>query len=152
MNLIEKSWIQAIPAPIDKVWSFFSTPENLNRITPPEVKFKIRSSELSPMYSGQIIWYSVTPFLYFELNWLTEISHSNPPYYFVDEQRVGPYRFWHHQHHFTANGNETIMKDILHYSLPLGMVGRLINRWIVESKIESIFAYRKEAIKKIFNQ
>jgi ligand-binding SRPBCC domain-containing protein len=102
------------------------------------------------MYEGQLISYKVRPILNVPLRWVTEITHVREPYYFVDEQRFGPYSFWHHQHVFEENSKGVFMKDIVTYGIPLGPLGRLANTIYVRKQLEGIFNYRVEAINKIF--
>lgn len=96
---------QFLPISIDQAWDFFSSLVNLKKITPEYMGFKI-TSDLGDgkMYSGQIISYIVTPVLGIPMSWTTEITHVLDKKYFVDEQRFGPYSFWHHQHWFKEVG------------------------------------------------
>ena len=91
---------QRIPISLEEAWKFFQNPSNLSKITPSEMGFQILSEVPDQMYSGLFIHYKVTPLLGIRMNWTTEITHVKRPHYFVDEQRVGPYRIWHHEHHF----------------------------------------------------
>lgn len=90
---------QLITASIDEIWDFISSPQNLKKITPQEMGFDIRTKDLpNKIYEGMIISYTVRPLLGIKTNWVTEITHIKDKEYFVDEQRVGPYSMWHHQH------------------------------------------------------
>lgn len=151
MKVKRKSWQQFIPRPIEEVWAFFSRPENLNAITPPDMSFEILSEiKKVDMYQGMIIQYKITPFLGIKLDWVTEITHTVEGSYFIDEQRFGPYALWHHQHHFEPVDGGVQMEDILHYKVPYGPIGTLANRIFVAQKIESIFQYRYQAIEQLF--
>lgn len=151
MEVKRKEWEQWIPRPLDEVWHFFSRPENLNRITPDDMTFDIRTGLAGQeMYEGMIIHYRISPFWGIRMNWVTEITHSRDREYFIDEQRFGPYAFWHHQHRFEERDGGVLMRDILHYKVPLGFIGNLANAIFVESKIEEIFAYRVKAVERIF--
>ena len=144
---------QFLQAHIDDVWRFVSRPENLKYITPKYMNFTIKSRNLAPtMYPGMIISYTVSPILKFTLNWVTEITHMEENKFFVDEQRVGPYQMWHHQHIFMPHENGVIMTDIISYKLPFGIIGRIFNTLFIKSKLESIFNYRFKQMEKIFNQ
>jgi ligand-binding SRPBCC domain-containing protein len=146
---LEKNTI--VKAPIEKVWKFFSTPKNLNELTPPDLSFEILTPlEGVEMYGGLIINYKIRPFLQIPMRWTTEITHCETQRYFVDEQRFGPYAFWHHQHHFEARADGVHMKDIVHYALPMGPLGRLANAIYVAQKLEHIFDYREEIILQLF--
>lgn len=151
MKVQRKSWKQFIPRSIDEVWSFFSRPENLNAITPPDMSFEILSdiSDLE-MYQGMIIQYKISPFLGIKMDWVTEITHVVDGRYFIDEQRFGPYALWHHQHHFEEVDGGVQMEDILHYKVPYGPIGTLADRVFVGRKIDAIFQYRRTAVDQLF--
>lgn len=136
---------------MDTVWEFFSSPLNLNEITPPDMSFEILSNLSGlKMYQGMIINYKVRPFLNLPLRWTTEITHSENGHYFVDEQRFGPYSFWHHKHFFKKVDGGIEMTDIVDYGLPMGILGRIANSVYVESKLQNIFNYRNEKIQALF--
>jgi ligand-binding SRPBCC domain-containing protein len=98
-----------------------------------------------------IITYTVRPLFNIPQTWVTEITHVNEPFYFVDEQRFGPYKFWHHQHIFSATEDGMIlMEDLVSYVIPFGFLGRIINCFIVSKKIKVIFEYRKAVLEKMF--
>ena len=82
--------------------------------------------------------------------WVTEITHVDEPRFFVDEQRFGPYRFWHHQHHFEPQDGGVLMTDILHYKVPYGIIGTIADAIYVDQQIEKIFQFRKKAVAEIF--
>ena len=151
MKPVRKTYTLLIPRPIEEIWTFFSRPENLNELTPEEMSFHI----LSPiqgveMYPGMVIQYTVRPLLGIPLNWVTEITQIREHEFFIDDQRVGPYALWHHQHHFKAVDGGTEMTDILHYQVPFGPLGTLVNRLFVERQVDRIFAYREKAVKRLF--
>lgn len=149
---------QFIPAPMEEVWTFFSRPENLKTITPPYMGFDILSEVPPVMEAGLIIEYRVRPLLGIPLRWVTEITHLKgpqhgpAPYFFVDEQRFGPYSFWHHRHTFEPVENGVYMTDIVHYRLPAGLLGRLVHPWLVRPRLEEIFTYRREKIEALFGK
>jgi len=145
---------QAIPISLEQAWYFFSSPLNLAKITPSDMKFVV-TSDYKPdtkMYEGMIITYKISPLLGIKLNWMTEITHVKEGEYFVDEQRFGPYALWHHEHHFKAIKGGVLMNDILHYAIPFGPIGRLTNAVYVGKQIEKIFTYREKAIKDLFGE
>ena len=151
MQVKEKRWEQFIPGDVEGIWDFFSRPENLNALTPDDMSFDILSEVANVrMYPGMLIRYHISPFTGVKMNWVTEITHIEEGRYFIDEQRFGPYAFWHHQHHFKAVEGGVLMTDILHYKVPFGLLGTLVNRLIVEPKIEQIFRYRFKAVEDIF--
>lgn len=144
---------QYLPIPIQQAWTFFSSPANLGVITPPRMKFNIVSiSGGAKMYAGQIIRYKIKLFLWWSLDWVTEITHVNEPYHFVDDQRFGPYALWHHQHSFREVNGGTEMTDELHYAIPYGIFGQLANWIFVEREVCSIFDYRFKVLETYFSK
>lgn len=153
MKVYKKEWNQFIPKPLDEVWEFFSRPENLNEVTPKDINFEILSDIANkPMYEGMIINYKVTPLLGIKMRWTTEIQRIKEGKYFVDEQRFGPYAMWHHEHHFEEKDGGVYMTDSLYYAIGFGPIGNLANWLIVDNKIDEIFAYRFEAVKRLFGK
>ena len=142
---------QLIKSTIGEVWDFISMPQNLKRITPNYMGFDIRTPDLlDSAYEGMIIAYTVRPLLGIPTTWVTEFTHVVPQKYFVDEQRVGPYKLWHHEHHIEAVEGGVLMKDIVSYSPPLGVLGQLANTLLIRKKLEEIFNYREKAFEAIF--
>ena len=140
-----------IPAELATVWTFFSNPANLNAITPPELKFEILSDiENKEMHSGMIIRYNIRPLMNIPMSWTTEITHCHDQQFFVDEQRFGPYAFWHHQHHFKAVEGGVEMTDIVHYAVGWGILGKIASWVYVDRQLQHIFDFRNIEIKKIF--
>ena len=144
---------QKIPASIDAVWDFISSPMNLKEITPDYLGFLVTSNNNeSKMYPGMIITYKVSPLLGIKLSWMTEITHVKDKEYFVDEQRVGPYSLWHHQHKITVIEGGVLMTDIVTYQPPFGFLGAIANTLIIKSKLKEIFDYRTVAVEKRFGK
>lgn len=153
MQVKEKRWDQFVPQDLDQVWHYFSRPENLNDITPDDMSFEILSDVSGRMmYEGMIIRYNVRPLLNIPMSWVTEITHVREREYFIDEQRFGPYALWHHQHHFREADGGTYMSDILHYKVPYGIIGSMIDAVLIDKKIESIFQFRYEAVERRFGR
>jgi len=144
-------FVQFLPISLDKCWDFFASPNNLKLITPDHLGFDIQKSELSPMYAGQIIIHTIRPIGNIPLRWVTEITHVDKPAYFIDEQRLGPYKFWHHEHRFIEMPDGTQVIDIIHYELHWGILGRILNRLKVKHSLEEIFSYRKQKLSHMFN-
>ena len=92
---------QFIKTDLQSAWDFFSSPLNLKKITPPEMGFEVKTALPDKMYEGLMIEYTVKPLLGIPLNWITEIKTVKELDFFVDEQRKGPYRIWHHEHHLS---------------------------------------------------
>lgn len=123
---------QFIPAARERVWEFFATPRNLDALTPEDLKFEIVSEVPAKMRVGLLIEYRISPFTGVWLRWLTEIRHVREGEYFVDEQWIGPYRLWYHEHHFAE------------------VAGGLIERMWVRRKLEDIFDFRARKTAEIF--
>lgn len=104
------------------------------------------------MYPGQIIRYKVAIFPGVDVDWVTEITHVEEPYYFVDEQRSGPYSLWHHQHHFREVPGGVEMTDEVNYAVPLALLGRLVHALFVEKKLRTIFDYRRAVLEERFGK
>lgn len=143
---------QFLPISLDEAWEFLSNPENLKTITPDYMGFDIVSGADRKMYAGQIIEYIVRPVLGIKTRWVTEITHVKEPYFFVDEQRIGPYSLWHHKHFLKEVEGGVEMEDIIHYKIPLGFLGNLFHPLIVRPKLEGIFAHRKITLEKLFGK
>lgn len=150
MKLYQFKAKQVLPIKIDKAWEFFSNPNNLSKITPPWLNFEITSKLDNKMYAGMIITYLVRPLLNIPTTWVTEITHVREPYFFVDEQRFGPYKFWHHQHIFREVENGVEIEDIVSYLVPFGFVGRVMNKLVIGKKIKEIFAFRSDVLNSLF--
>lgn len=145
--------VQKLPIDLKTAWDFFSSPENLKTITPPYMGFEVTSEyREKKMYPGMIITYKVHPLFGIPVNWATEITHVSEPYYFVDEQRFGPYKFWHHQHKFYEIEGGVEMHDILHYKVGFGIFGRIANSLMVKNKLKDIFGFRYKKLEEIFGK
>lgn len=143
---------QKLPITIDMAWDFFSDPKNLNTITPESMKFITLSGDEKKMFSGQIIHYKISPFPFITMQWVTEITHVDDKKFFVDEQRFGPYSFWHHKHFFKEIEGGVLMEDIVHYKVPLGILGQLFHPLLVRPKLEEIFTFRKQKLTELFGK
>ncbi|PBQ31000.1 hypothetical protein CNR22_04185 [Sphingobacteriaceae bacterium] len=144
---------QLLKSDIDTVWNFMSSPANLALITPSYMGFHILSDkdDIKKMYPGQIIEYYVTPVLGIKMHWVTEITHAEHHRYFVDEQRFGPYAFWHHKHFLKEVPGGVEMIDVLHYKVPFGFIGKIVNFLFIKNKINEIFDYRFKKLEELFN-
>jgi ligand-binding SRPBCC domain-containing protein len=143
--------VQKIPVSVEEAWKFFSNPHKLLAITPPSLNLKM-TNELfgDEVYAGQVMTYTVKPVLGIPLSWLTEITHVERLKLFVDEQRKGPYRLWHHQHHFKNIEGGVEMTDLVHYQLPLGILGNIAYALTVKNQLKEIFTYRYFKINELF--
>lgn len=134
---------------LEEAWNFFSNPKNLKVITPEYMGFDITSELDEEMYEGMIISYKVSPLLGIKMDWMTEITHIKDKAFFVDEQRIGPYKLWHHQHHFKQVENGVEMTDIVHYAAPMGFLGKAVEPFLVRPKLKEIFDYREKKMKEL---
>lgn len=150
MKLYTLTRKQTLPVDMEKAWKFFGDPAKLEEITPPWLGFKVKTQLPPETYAGMIIRYTITPFAGLPVQWITEITHAEKPYFFVDEQRFGPYKFWHHQHIFKETSEGTEMTDIVDYILPFGSLGRIAHAFYVRKKLEQIFDFRRKTLETIF--
>ena len=142
---------QKISQPIEEVWNFFATPKNLNELTPKNMNFNIISGRSDDFFPGKIISYSVNPFKFWNIKWVTEITHINKNKLFIDEQRFGPYSMWHHEHHFIKNedGSTTIYDKVI-YKIPFGIIGKIAHKLFIKKRLTEIFNFRKKRINQLF--
>jgi ligand-binding SRPBCC domain-containing protein len=144
---------QNVPTTIDAIWDFISSPTNLKEITPPHMGFIVTNNTgEGKMYPGMIITYKVSPLLGIKLNWMTEITHVKDKKYFVDEQRIGPYKMWHHQHKIEAIEGGVLMTDIVTYIPPFGFIGAIANTLIIKKQLQQIFDFRTIAVENKFGK
>lgn len=151
MSIYTLQQTQRIPAPIKTVWEFISSPYNLKLITPEYMGFEVLTKDLpKEMYPGMIIAYTVKPLMNIPMTWVTEITQVRDFEFFVDEQRIGPYILWHHQHHIREVEGGVLMTDIVNYKPPLGVLGDLSNSIIIRKKLDEIFLFRKKKVEQLF--
>ncbi|RAJ22670.1 SRPBCC family protein [Pedobacter cryoconitis] len=152
MKAFHLKFSQFLPISLPEAWDFFSSPMNLAKITPKEMAFTVTSPIQADekMYPGMIITYKVSPVAGIKLNWMTEITQVSDQKYFIDEQRFGPYKFWHHQHHFKPVPGGVEMTDILTYGLPMGILGNIANSIFVARKLQQIFNFRRQKTIELF--
>jgi ligand-binding SRPBCC domain-containing protein len=146
MRLHRLEVCQRLALSSEAAWDFFSDPANLASITPPWLAFEIASPLPAAIHPGLIIRYRIRPLGRAALSWVTEITHLRVGEFFVDEQRFGPFRFWHHQHHFRPCTGGVEMTDLVHYRLPFGPLGEFFHRWLVETRLQAIFSYRRQIL------
>lgn len=150
MKIYTLGAVQQLPISLDEAWEFFSTPLNLAKITPVEMNFRVTCDIPATIYAGTIITYRVNILPSITATWVTEITHVNAPHYFVDEQRFGPYAFWHHKHFFREVPGGVEIEDLVHYALPFGPLGRLVHPLVVRPKLTAIFAFREKTLRERF--
>ena len=139
-----------IPLPRPQVFDFFASAANLERITPPFLRFHVETREPIEMRQDALIDYSLrihgVP-----AAWRTRIAEWDPPFRFVDEQLKGPYKLWHHTHTFTEEPGGTLMVDEVRYEVPFGVLGDIVHSLFVRKDVVNIFAYRNATIPKLLN-
>ena len=150
MKIFKLKYSQKLPINLNEAWDFLSSPNNLELITPKSMDFNIIDWDNKKAYPGQIIQYTVKPILGIKINWVTEITQVRDKEFFVDEQRFGPYTFWHHKHFIKEIEGGVIMEDVIHYKPPFGFVGVLLNFLFINSKLNSIFKHRELELIKTF--
>ena len=143
---------QWLPISIEKAWQFFSSPNNLATITPPELDFKILTPFTNEdVYEGMKIDYTLKPIFGIPVHWQTEICKVEKNKFFTDIQTKGPYKIWEHTHHFSEQNGGVLMKDVINYQLPHSFLGQFAHWLFVKNKIISIFQYRETILNKIFS-
>jgi len=147
IHTLERS--QFLKAEPGKVWEYFSNPRNLNELTPPDMQFEILGNP-GPMYAGQMIAYRIRIAPGIRLRWLTEIRQVSAVSFFADEQRIGPYRLWYHEHHFAAREGGVEMLDRVTYALGFGPLGELAHIFWVKRQLLNIFEYRRRRVAEVF--
>ncbi|MCT3728491.1 SRPBCC family protein [Elizabethkingia anophelis] len=144
---------QQLNCNIEEVWDFFSSPLNLSKITPQDMKFTVLSDlKNTPIYEGMEIDYFVSPVLGIPLKWKTRITQVNYQKSFTDLQAKGPYRYWNHYHEFIENDKGVLMKDSVDYELPFGLLGKLAHSLFVHKRLKSIFEFRYNFLEGYFNR
>jgi ligand-binding SRPBCC domain-containing protein len=139
-----------VPHSLASVFDFFSRAENLERITPPWMRFRIVTPTPIAMKPGATIAYALRV-RGIPLRWLTEIERWNPPYEFVDVQAKGPYKVWRHTHRFSEVAGGTLIEDSIEYALPFGPLGRLVHRLQIARDLSRIFDYRTQRVQTLLS-
>ncbi len=143
---------QHVDITLAKAWEFFSKPENLSLLTPDDMNFTILEKPSVSMYEGMLIRYKVSPIKGIKLGWTSEITKIKPREYFIDKQLEGPFKYWHHEHHFKETPNGVELRDVLYYRVPFGIFGKILHKPLVRKKLNAIFAYRQNKIAAMFKK
>ncbi len=145
-TLRQRQWV---PRPIEEVFPFFADARNLEQITPPWLHFRILTPAGTRVEAGTELRYRLR-IRGLSVSWTTEIRQWRPPQRFIDVQRKGPYRLWHHTHTFESRDGGTQMSDVVRYTLPFGMLGAIAGKILVHRDVEAIFDYRRARISQLF--
>jgi ligand-binding SRPBCC domain-containing protein len=143
---------QFIDTDIVTAWDFISSPKNLDAITPDDMAFEIVSELPEKMFDGQLIEYRVGIPVLGRQTWVSELKHIRPGHSFVDEQRIGPYKFWYHYHEISMHACGVRFVDRIHYVLPFGPLGAIAQQLYVKSQLRDIFDYREMAMHEQLNR
>jgi len=149
MYILERQ--QRVTASMEQAWAFLQNPANLDRITPPDLQFRIVTDVPAVMFNGLIVEYRITIPLFGTHTWVTEIKHIRAGHSFVDEQRLGPYRFWYHYHEMQQVNDGVLLIDKVLYQPPFGLLGRLLHRIYIRRTLERIFSYRRERLERFLS-
>lgn len=140
-----------VEASLDKVWEFISHPQNLDRITPDDMEFRIVTEVPDQMFNGLLVEYRVRiPLMGWQV-WVSELKHIEPGRYFVDEQKIGPYRFWYHEHRIEPAGDKVTVIDHVSYEVPFGFIGRIAHSLFIRPTLERIFLHREKMFKDLMS-
>ncbi len=143
---------QRVQTSVERAWNFLQHPANLDRITPPDLRFRIISELPEIMYNGLIVEYRITIPMLGTHTWVTEIKHIRQGLSFVDEQRLGPYRFWYHYHEIQPDSSGVLLLDQVDYQQPLGLLGKIAHTVYIQKTLQRIFDYRQVMVEKILTQ
>ncbi len=142
---------QNLPISLQQAWDFLSSAKNLKEITPDHMGFHILTENLpEKVYPGMMIKYTVRPVMNIPMLWVTEITQVKDLQFFIDEQRVGPYRIWHHEHHLKEINGGVEMRDIVTYQPPMGFLGSIANALFIKAQLKNIFDYREKKLIELF--
>ncbi len=136
-----------LPRPLDEVFQFFADAGNLEQLTPPLLSFHILTPRPIAMRVGTLIDYRLRV-RGIPIRWRSEITEWDPPHRFVDEQRRGPYRLWHHEHTFEEQDGGTMCRDLVRYAVLFDFI---VHPLLVRRDVEQIFAFRQDTMRKLFS-
>ena len=150
MKLERLQTVQRLPIQTEEAWNFFTDPKNLRQITPPWLDVRLTSEAPEYLYPGSLISYDIRPVPGLSMQWISEITTIRPPHFYVTEQRFGPFKLWHHEHHFRDHEDGVEIEDVVTYGLYLGPIGSLMHDFFVRNKLHEIFTHRARALEQQF--
>ena len=150
MKLERIQTVQRLPIQLEEAWDFFTSPKNLRLITPHWLDFQLNQEPPEYMHPGTIISATIRPFPVYSTNWISEITHIRPPQFYITEQRFGPFKMWHHEHHFTAIDDGVEIEDIIMYGMHFGKIGSLFHNVFIRKKLHDAFSFRAQALEQRF--
>ena len=142
---------QTVPANLSDVWDYFSHPGKVPEVLPKSQKHILKSKLPRFIYTGMLFSFKTKALFGFSRNWTSMVIYENEPNYFIDEQKFGPFKYWHHQHIFTDVYSGVEIEDVIHYAMPFGFLGRIANKLFVAPRLRKIFDYRQKQISKLFS-
>ena len=135
---------QRVAATPEDAFAAFGDIGNLERMTPPRLRFRILTDHSLVLRPGALLQYRLTLHR-FPIRWTTEIVEWEPSRRFVDVQRSGPYAQWEHTHTFAPVEGGTLIRDQVRYALPFGPLGALAHVAFVRRDLRRIFDFRRDA-------
>lgn len=150
MKLERIQTIQRLPIQIEEAWDFFTSPKNLSLITPHWLDYRLNLDPPEYLHPGTIISASIRPIPVISTSWISEITHIRPPQFYITEQRVGPFKLWHHEHHFRAIDEGVEIEDIIMYGMHFGMIGSFVHNVYLRKRLHEIFSYRAQTLEQRF--
>lgn len=152
MKVFEYKTEQLLPIDLPIAWEFFASPNNLALLTPKDMDFIVLTKLDNHIHNDMIIDYTVSPLLSIPLKWRTKIVDVQEWVEFTDIQLKGPFKLWEHLHQFEKRVDGVLVKDMVRYSMPFGIVGNLAHSLLVRKRIAAIFNYRKKILEQLFNK
>jgi ligand-binding SRPBCC domain-containing protein len=142
---------QHVKSTLTEAWDLLKDPVNLDLITPPELQFQIVSQVPREIFNGLIIEYRIRIPWFGVRQWVAEIKHIKEMHSFVDEQKIGPYRFWYHYHQIDELDGCIKLTDTVYYEVPFGIFGKILHFFFIRNTLKRIFDYRKEKLAELLN-
>lgn len=150
MKLERIQTVQRLPIQIEEAWDFFTSPKNLRLTTPHWLDLRLNTEPPEYLHPGMIVSATIRPFPVITSSWISELTHIRPPQFYITEQRVGPFKMWHHEHHFRSIDGGVEVEDIILYGMRFGMVGAFFHNVYVRKKLHEAFSFRAQALEQRF--